>query len=92
MSKAAPRYWFPAKRYGWGWGFPCSPEGWAVTAGYVVAVLLAVFIINPERNLFVVLLTNRVNPTRQNLKIGGVRTALADAVVGAFPRPEAPRR
>jgi hypothetical protein len=46
---------------------------------------------DPARNLFVVLLTNRVNPTRQNLKIGGVRTALADAVVGALPRPAAPR-
>lgn len=46
---------------------------------------------DPERNLFVVLLTNRVNPTRQNLRIGGVRTALADAVVGALPRPAAPR-
>jgi len=50
MSKPAPRYWFPAKRYGWGWGFPCSPEGWAVTAGYVVALVLAVLIIDPERN------------------------------------------
>lgn len=46
---------------------------------------------DPARNLFVVLLTNRVNPTRQNPKIGGVRTALADAVVGALPRPAAPR-
>jgi hypothetical protein len=26
-------------------------------------------------------LSNRVNPTRQNLRINGVRTALADAVV-----------
>jgi CubicO group peptidase (beta-lactamase class C family) len=37
--------------------------------------------IDPSRDLFIVLLTNRVNPTRQNLRIGGVRTALADAVV-----------
>ncbi len=22
--------WFPAKRYGWGWGFPCAWQGWAV--------------------------------------------------------------
>lgn len=39
--------------------------------------------IDPSRDLFVILLTNRVNPTRENRKIGGVRTALADAVVGA---------
>ncbi|WP_396205981.1 serine hydrolase domain-containing protein [Gemmatimonas sp.] len=39
---------------------------------------------DPERDLFVLLLTNRVNPTRQNLRIGAVRTGLADAVVGAL--------
>jgi serine-type D-Ala-D-Ala carboxypeptidase len=39
---------------------------------------------DPTRDLFIVLLSNRVNPTRQNLKIGAVRMALADAVVGAL--------
>ena len=50
---------------------------------------------DPSRDLFVILLTNRVNPTRQNLRIGGVRIALADAVVrvidqNAASRPPAP--
>lgn len=36
--------------------------------------------IDPERKLFVVLLTNRVNPTRANEKIRQVRPALHDAV------------
>ncbi len=40
--------------------------------------------IDPSRDLFLILLTNRVNPTRENRKIGGVRTALADAVAGAL--------
>ena len=39
--------------------------------------------IDPGRDLFVLLLTNRVNPTRQNTKIGAVRSRLADAVVAA---------
>jgi CubicO group peptidase (beta-lactamase class C family) len=39
---------------------------------------------DPERGLFVILLTNRVNPTRENRKIGGVRTAVADAAMGAL--------
>lgn len=39
---------------------------------------------DPSRNLFVLLLTNRVNPTRQNLRIGGVRAGLADAVSAAL--------
>ena len=46
--------------------------------------------IDPSRDLFVVLLTNRVNPTRQNLRIGGVRTALVDAVVRVMDRDTAP--
>ena len=38
---------------------------------------------DPERDLFVILLTNRVNPTRENRRIGSVRVALADAVTAA---------
>jgi beta-N-acetylhexosaminidase len=37
--------------------------------------------IDPDRRLFVVLLTNRVNPTRENQKIAQVRPAVHDAVM-----------
>ena len=37
--------------------------------------------IDPANDLFLVLLTNRVNPTRANTKIGAVRQAVADAVM-----------
>jgi beta-N-acetylhexosaminidase len=40
--------------------------------------------IDPDRQLFVVLLTNRVNPTRENHKIADVRPALHDAVMQAL--------
>jgi beta-glucosidase-like glycosyl hydrolase/uncharacterized protein YbbC (DUF1343 family) len=43
--------------------------------------------IDPERELFVVLLTNRVHPTRENNAIRTVRPALADAVVRALADP-----
>ena len=33
-------YWFPAKRYGWGWGFPGTWQGLLVLVAY--AALLAV--------------------------------------------------
>jgi len=36
--------------------------------------------IDPDRKLFVILLTNRVNPTRANEKIRQVRPALHDAI------------
>jgi CubicO group peptidase (beta-lactamase class C family) len=42
--------------------------------------------IDPDRQLFVVLLTNRVHPTRENTKIQQVRPALHDAVMQAFAK------
>jgi CubicO group peptidase (beta-lactamase class C family) len=43
--------------------------------------------IDPERKLFVVLLTNRVHPSRENNAIRDVRRAVADAVVNGLERP-----
>ncbi len=42
--------------------------------------------IDPSRDLFVVLLSNRVDPTRNNNKITDVRRQLADSVVTEFDR------
>jgi lipoprotein signal peptidase len=43
---ALPRYWFPAKRYGWGWGPPRTWQGWLVLAVFfaVLVVGAAVFL------------------------------------------------
>ncbi len=30
------KYWFPAKRYGWGWGLPSCWQGWVVFGIYFV--------------------------------------------------------
>jgi CubicO group peptidase (beta-lactamase class C family) len=43
--------------------------------------------IDPDRRLFLILLTNRVHPTRENDAIRKVRPALADAVVHALAAP-----
>ena len=40
--------------------------------------------IDPEHDLYIVLLTNRVNPTRANQKIGAVRVSVADAAMRAL--------
>jgi hypothetical protein len=29
------KIWFPAKRYGWGWGPPCAWQGWVVMALFI---------------------------------------------------------
>jgi CubicO group peptidase (beta-lactamase class C family) len=39
---------------------------------------------DPEQDLFILLLSNRVNPTRENRRIGDVRISLADATVAAM--------
>ena len=46
--------------------------------------------IDPEQDVFVILLSNRVNPTRANNKIGRVRVALADAVMATISRSPLP--
>jgi lipoprotein signal peptidase len=33
-----PKYWFPAKRYGWGWGIPSAWQGSVVLITYLVLV------------------------------------------------------
>jgi hypothetical protein len=33
-AEQQPKYWFRAKRYGWGWGLPLSWQGWVVFAIY----------------------------------------------------------
>ena len=43
--------------------------------------------VDPETRLFVVLLTNRVHPTRRNRQIRDVRTSLADEVANAVRTP-----
>ena len=50
-SDGSPRqYWFPAKRYGWGWGPPRTWQGWAVTGAYI-AVVVAIMLLGGEGGL-----------------------------------------
>ena len=41
-------YWFPAKRYGWGWGLPQKWQGWVVLAMFLVLVVAGVFVFPPQ--------------------------------------------
>jgi hypothetical protein len=43
-------YWFPAKRYGWGWGPPATWQGWAVLAAFIILIAIGVFIVPPHRS------------------------------------------
>ncbi len=41
MSNPKKRYWFPAKRYGWGWGLPATWQGWVVFIIWIAIIVLA---------------------------------------------------
>jgi hypothetical protein len=45
------RYWFPAKRYGWGWGPPKRWEGWLVLGAFVALMVLGSLLFPPNREL-----------------------------------------
>jgi hypothetical protein len=45
------RYWFPAKRYGWGWGFPITWQGWLVFAAFFALIVAGMLLFPPKENL-----------------------------------------
>jgi drug/metabolite transporter (DMT)-like permease len=46
------KYWFPAKRYGWGWSFPNSWEGWVVLAVFAGLLAPGSFIFPPSTHIW----------------------------------------
>ena len=43
------RYWFRAKRHGWGWGLPLTWEGWVVLAAFIVLIVAGGLVFPPTR-------------------------------------------
>ena len=78
-----------ARAYGWDTPYPASSAGDMLSPlafGHTGFTGTSMWI-DPERNLFVILLTNRVHPTRENDTIRQVRRHVADAVVGGLVQP-----
>ena len=44
-------YWFPAKRYGWGWGTPTTWQGWVVLVAFIGLVVLGALLFPPAKAL-----------------------------------------
>jgi hypothetical protein len=40
VTEPAPKYWFRAKRYGWGWGLPSAWQGWVFLVSWMTAFTL----------------------------------------------------
>ena len=43
------KYWFPAKRYGWGWGLPTAWQGWVVLASFVGLIAAGAILFPPRQ-------------------------------------------
>jgi hypothetical protein len=52
---AQETYWFPAKRYGWGWGLPTVWQGWVVLAIFSLMLLAGAVFLLPSRGQVVFL-------------------------------------
>jgi len=56
------RYWFRAKRYGWGWGLPSSPAGWTFFLSWIVMLVVGVVWLKRHQSLppagFVAMMTS----------------------------------
>ncbi len=50
MSADKP-YWFPAKRYGWGWGPPATWQGWLVVLAWAIALGAGAILLRPQHHL-----------------------------------------
>lgn len=83
MTMDPPRYWFPAKRYGWGWGLPTAWQGWGVIAGYASLVVVGIVLVPPgaRTGLFLVYIV-----AITILLIGICRLQLRDRLRARVPR------
>ncbi|MHB1282726.1 MAG: hypothetical protein ACYCZI_02485 [Metallibacterium scheffleri] len=50
MTEKPSMFWFPAKRYGWGWGVPRTWQGWVVLAVYGVVLVAAPHFLPPAHH------------------------------------------
>ncbi len=50
--EGSKRVWFPAVRYGWGWGPPVTWQGWLVLAGFLVLLVAGAYLFPPKEKVF----------------------------------------
>jgi peptidoglycan/LPS O-acetylase OafA/YrhL len=49
-------YWFPAKRYGWGWSLPIAWQGWLVFLAFFALLFIGIYLFPPRQSLAAFLL------------------------------------
>ena len=45
------KFWFAAKRYGYGWGLPLCWQGWVAYAVFIGALIADACVFNPGRHM-----------------------------------------
>ena len=50
------KYWFQAKRYGWGWGLPLTWQGWIVFIIYISLIIISSIFL-PKQKLYILLIS-----------------------------------
>jgi hypothetical protein len=45
------QYWFPAMRYGWGWGLPIAWQGWVAWIAFLGLMVAGDFIFPPNEDI-----------------------------------------
>lgn len=43
-----PAFWFPVKRYGWGWGLPVRWQGWLVFVLYAALLYAGIYVFKAQ--------------------------------------------
>ena len=52
MQPTGKTIWFPAKKYGWGWGLPNCWQGWLVVAAYLALLCAGAILISKQIEIF----------------------------------------
>jgi hypothetical protein len=50
MKTNEKHIWFPAKKYGWGWGPPCAWQGWVAIAVFAILIGTAGVLLLPGKH------------------------------------------
>ena len=52
MTSNEKQIWFPAIKYGWGWGFPITWQGWVTFIAYLALLFGGIYIAKTSATLF----------------------------------------
>ena len=50
MEDNEKNFWFPAQKYGFGWGMPVKWQGWIVLLGYILLIAAGIIFIDYSEN------------------------------------------